>query len=348
MPAPLDSLSSDLDRITRETGFSGAVMVSRAGAALVAAAYRDAHRGLRVPNTMRTQFAMASGSKGLTALAVGWLLHTGRIGLETSARELLGDLLPRVDAGVRIRHLLGHTSGVGDYLDEEVLDDVNAYVLGIPVHQLAGPRDYLPLLDGLDQKFPPGARFSYSNGGYVILSLIVELVTGDSFYQVVQRQVLDPAGMPDTGYHRCDELPGPAALGYLSATGSDRTNVLHLPVRGTGDGGAYSTCADVEALWTALFAGRILPPDLVETFVIPHTPAATERLGYGYGFWLRRDRRTVMLEGYDAGVSFRSAHDRDSGLTYTVMSNTSTGAWPVVRHLDQRLPALADAAIDAD
>jgi CubicO group peptidase (beta-lactamase class C family) len=314
---------------------------------VVAAEYRDAHWGLRVPNTTHTQFAMASGSKGLTALAVGWLLRTEQIGFETTAREVLGDLLPRVHAAVAIRHLLGHTSGVGDYLDEEVLDDVDAYLLSVPVHQLAGPRGYLPLLDGPEQKFPPGARFSYSNSGYVILSLIVELVTGDSFYDVVQRRVLDPAGMRHTGYHRSDELPGAAALGYLSSPGSDRTNVFHLPVRGAGDGGAYSTCADLQALWAALFTGRILPPDLVQTFLTAHTPAATDRHGYGYGFWLRRDQPTVMPEGSDAGVSFRSAHDRDSGLTYTVMSNTSTGAWPLVRHLDDRLPALADAAIGA-
>jgi CubicO group peptidase (beta-lactamase class C family) len=65
--------------------------------------------------------------------------------------------------------------------------------------------------------------------------------------------------MTDSGFLRSDELPGRAAIGYLTAGDALRSNVLHLPVRGSGDGGIYSTVADISAFWRALFAGRIVP-----------------------------------------------------------------------------------------
>jgi CubicO group peptidase (beta-lactamase class C family) len=173
----------------------------------------------------------------------------------------------------------------------------------------------------------------------VMLSIAVEEATGQSYYDLVQERVLDPAGMNDTAFERSDRLPAGAAIGYLE---DGRSNVLHLPVRGAGDGGAYSTVADLEALWTSLFAGRILPMPVVDRLVTPRNDVPSERRRYGLGFWLRADRDTVMLEGMDAGVSCRTVHDRPSGLGYTVISNTSSGAWPLVAFLDDQLPTLAD------
>jgi CubicO group peptidase (beta-lactamase class C family) len=144
--------------------------------------------------------------------------------------------------------------------------------------------------------------------------------------------------MTDTAFERSDRLPAEAAIGYLA---DGRTNVLHLPVRGAGDGGAYSTVHDLEALWVALFAGRILPISVVEWLVRPRSTTPSGRSRYGLGFWLRGDRDTVMLEGMDAGVSCRTAYDRPSRSTYTVISNTSSGAWPLVKYLDEHLPSIA-------
>jgi CubicO group peptidase (beta-lactamase class C family) len=243
-----------------------------------------------------------------------------------------------VDPAVTIEQLLGHTSGVGDYLDEDELGDVDDYVMTEPVHRLDAPMHYLPALEGHPQTSAPGSRFAYNNGGYVMLSIAIEVASGRSYYDLVQERVLDPAGMLDTGFERSDRLPPDAAVGYLE---DGRSNVLHLPVRGAGDGGAYSTVSDLEALWQALFAGRILPMPVVERLVAPRNDVPSERRRYGLGFWLRPDRDTVMLEGMDAGVSCRTLNDRPSGLTYTVISNTSSGAWPLVAYLDARLPILA-------
>jgi CubicO group peptidase (beta-lactamase class C family) len=141
--------------------------------------------------------------------------------------------------------------------------------------------------------------------------------------------------MDDTEFLRSDELPRRAAHGYLTIDGTSRTNVFHLPVRGSGDGGIYSTAADLRSFWTALFAGRIVPAHRVAEMVRPRSDVPQQSSRYGLGFWLHESSNVVMLEGSDAGVSFRSVHDPGPRITHTVISNTSRGAWPVTRFLDE-------------
>jgi CubicO group peptidase (beta-lactamase class C family) len=113
--------------------------------------------------------------------------------------------------------------------------------------------------------------------------------------------------------------------------------VLHLPVRGSGDGGIYSTAADIHALWTSLFDGRIVAGDVVVEMTRPRSEVPADSMRYGLGFWLHESRDAVKLEGFDAGVSFRSVHDPGRRITHTVLSNTAHGAWPITRHLDAQL-----------
>ena len=321
-------LSGQLDELAEETAFSGVVRVDSAGRTEVAKAYGLANRAYGIPNEVDTRFALASGAKGLTALTVVRLIEDGLLELATPARSLLGRDLPLVDDRVTVEHLLSHRSGIGDYLDEESDLEVDDYLMPVPVQELATTEQYLAVLDGHPQKFAPGERFAYCNSGYVVLALLAERAAGVPFPELVVQRVCEPAGMADTEFLRSDELPDRTALGYV---GNGRTNVFHLPVRGSGDGGVYSTAADIHALWQAFFAGRIVSPGWVAEMLRPRG----ER--YGLGFWLNPETGAVRLEGMDAGVSFRSVHEPGAGVTYTVISNTSAGAWPIARFLDERL-----------
>jgi CubicO group peptidase (beta-lactamase class C family) len=332
-------LQMDLDAVeslARETRFSGVIRVDQGDETVLASAYGLAHRRYAVPNTLETQFAIASGAKGLTALTVASLIEDGLLQLSTTARSLLGDDLPLIGDDVTIEHLLSHRSGIGDYLDEDAGHDIDEYLMPVPVHELATTEAYLAVLDGHEAKFAPGTDFSYCNGGYVVLALIAERASATLFHELVRQRVCEPAGMKDTAFLRSDELPRSAATGYLSVDESSRTNVFHLPVRGSGDGGIYSTAADLNSFWTALFAGRIVPSERVGELMRPHSVASDSRR-YGLGFWLDAESEVVMLEGYDAGVSFRSVHDPTRRITHTVISNTSEGAWPVTCLLAERL-----------
>lgn len=267
-----------IDAAAAESGFTGVVAIDGGDQRLFERCCGFANRAAGVPNTADTRFALASGSKTFTALAV-W--------------------------------------------------KPTDYVLTVPVHELAETSGFLPMLAGRPQKYAPGERFGYCNQGFVVLALVIERVTGIGFHEFVQTQVFAPAGLTHTAFLRCDDLPGDAALGYFEKTGN-HTNVLHLPVRGNGDGGAYSTVGDLHRFWQAVLAGRIVGPDLVAEVIRPRNDVPEEGMRYAAGLWLHATGPQLIMAGYDAGVSMRSVHDPASGTTVTVLSNSSQGAGPVI------------------
>ena len=320
-----------LRALIEETGFSGVVTVSKSGEPDIGIAAGFADRAQRRPNRIDTAFATASMTKGFVAVTVMSLVESGDLALDTRVRDLLGDDLPLVDPGVTIEHLLSHRSGVGDYLDEEQLGDIDEYIFGdTSMHTLETPDDYLPFVAAHPQLSAPGKRFAYNNGGFIMLSLAIERATGGRFHDLVRELVLEPAGM-SMGFVRADDLPANVALGYLA---NGRTNVFHLPVIGGGDGGAYVTAADMAAFWLAFFGGRLVSAETVAAMTVPVSQTNEEGMRYGRGFWLSPSGTRVLLEGMDAGVSARSCHDPATGDAYTVLANDSSGAWPIVRYLE--------------
>ncbi len=328
----MDVLEAAVTEVVREHRFSGVVWVDRGARTEHASAHGLADRALELPNTLDTRFGVASVCKGLTALTVVSLVSEGRLALDTAARAVVGDDLPDIGSDVTIEHLLSHRSGIGDYVDEEAGFDASSYVLTVPVHRLATTEGYLPAMRGIPAKFSAGERFSYCNSGYVVLALVIERVTGTGFHEAVEQRVCGPAGLRDTAYLRSDELPARAARGYLDADGL-RTNVLHLPVRGSGDGGIYTTVADLHALWSAFLDGRVVEEPWVAEMLRPRTPVLEDGRRYGLGFWLDGTGEAIVLNGFDAGVSAVTRHEPGRSLTWSVVSNTSDGAWPVARRL---------------
>ena len=332
-----DTRARAVDAVAAATGFSGVVRVDRGETTELCRAYGLAHRGYGIPNTPDTQLATASGTKGLTAATVASLIEDGLLELAATARSVLGKDLPLIADDVTVEHLLAHRSGIGDYLDEEEGDFGDAdYVMPVPVHELATTEQYLAVLEGHPAKFPAGTRFSYSNSGYVVLALIAERASGVPFHELVRQRVCEPARMADTAFLRSDELPGRAATGYVTVDGAVRTNVFHLPVRGSGDGGIYTTAGDVSSFWSALFEGRIVSPTTLAELVRPRSELPDGSRRYGLGFWLDASTDAVMLVGRDAGVSFWSAHDPGRRLTCTAISNTAEGAWPIAKLLAEQ------------
>jgi CubicO group peptidase (beta-lactamase class C family) len=319
------NLAGELGDLT--AGFSGVVSVSRGDDVLFEQAYGAADRERGRPATVGTRFGLASVTKGFTAVTVASLVRDGALDFRTPARDLLGSDLPLIAGDVTVRHLLAHTSGIGDYVDEEDDDGEDGYPLKVPFDALVTTEDYLPALDGFPTKFAAGARFAYCNSGFVVLAVIAERVAGRPFVELVTERVFVPAGMSTAAFLRMDALPADAAIGYRP-NGSAATQ--QLPLVGSGDGGAFATVADLRLFWAALFGGRLLPAELVAALT---DPAATPT--YGLGFL--RDGSRVALAGGDLGVSAWTVHDPARGLTYSVLSNTETGATAVKRRLDELL-----------
>lgn len=322
----IHSLAAELDRVAIDTKFSGVTRLDDADQCVVAA-YGLADRRFAVPNETSTRFALASGTKSVTALIVLSLIEDGTVRFDTTARSLLGGDLPLIDDRVTFEQLLSHRSGIGDYLDEDLFGPTD-YTMPLPVHQLVESEDYLAVLGGFPQSFEPGSSFAYNNGGYVVLAILAARAAGMGYHQLAHERVLRPADMTTAEFIRSDDVPGDAATGYLHVEGG-QTNTLHMPVRGVGDGGLYATVDDICSLWAAVSDARVVSEDMVEHALRPQPGPDGYR--YGMGFWMPADRPVAQMEGADVGVSFRSTHNRATGRTVTIVSNTGEGAWPLLK-----------------
>lgn len=329
-----DSLIRKIHDQANDISFSGVISVSYSGRTHEEAfGYRN--RANETPNTTDTRFGIASGTKGFTALGIGALVEQGKLSLETTARSILGDRICNLHPEITIRQLLAHTSGMGDYYDEEDIDEKDDFVLSIPVQNLISPLDYIPLLEEKKQKFEPESKSSYSNSGYIALAAIIEIASNVSYQKFIEEQILSKAGMSRSGFFRSDALPENTALGYISEEEPLRTNLFHLPIQGGGDGGAYSTIADMGRFWKGLKAGEIVSDSVIESFLKPQN--IVDKGMYGYGFWIDDKRDHIELVGHDAGVSFYSATSRTKEDGFTVISNTSTGVWSLAKSIKETI-----------
>ncbi|NLF02168.1 MAG: beta-lactamase family protein [Anaerolineales bacterium] len=328
--------------------FSGVVMLSRGDDVLFQGAYGLALRGEEIPNQMDTRFQTASGCKAFTAAAILQLVASGALSLDTPLLDVLGEYVPQFAgyAGVvQIRHLITHTSGIADPFDEDLYPDYEALWRDRPVYRMRRPADFLPMFTADHLVFQPGERFAYNNGGFVLLGVVVEQVSGQPFVDYVTRNVFAPAGMGDSGYFFADQLPGRVARAYIqNEDGAWRTNAYAVPIIGGGDGGAYTTAGDMRRFWRALMHGELLAPEIAFHMMTRHVSTGQGFVAnaYGLGVWIEQRgdaAHSVFVIGGDPGVAMRSEilgppdAPWDSTLVLTMLGNTESALWPLWREV---------------
>jgi CubicO group peptidase (beta-lactamase class C family) len=336
------SLKQILDTSIQQHAFSGVISIRQKDNVLYARAAGYADRSNLIENTLETRFGIASGTKFFTALAIGKLIEAQKLSFSTKLKDCIDLNFPSYSQEITISHLLTHTSGIPDYLDEEKMPDPENVRFSVPWYDLRSPRDYLAIFPDEPMKFAPGERFSYSNGGYILLGVVIEELSGLKYQDFVEQAIFKPIGMHHSGYFAMNKLPEKTAFGYVEEEEGWRTNIFNLPIVGASDGGAFTTVQDLATLWTAFWRYELLPKELVEVYAQPYVKADTEgeHTYYGHGLWIYapdgRNREEYILGG-DAGVSFKSSVNRDTELQVSVISNTTRGAWPVLREIDAAL-----------
>ena len=291
----------------------------------------------KLPNTADTAIAVASGTKTFTGLAVCKLIDEGRLspkGGKLTLESKLHDLLPydlgQINKDVTVFHLLTHTSGVGDYIDEDAEDSearLAALYAKYPCYLWTRLDYYLQMITHLPPKFAPGARFGYSNAGYVLLGLVIEAVTGMTYQRYVQENIIKPNGLTHTGFYRMDDLPANTAFGYLEDedTGDLRANIFNVPIMGGSDGGIFTCAADLDKLWRAIFENKILSEAMTQAFLSPQV-VIDEEEGESYGLGVYRDftdgKLAYTASGWDAGVSFFSSYYPRTKIVASAIRNT--------------------------
>jgi len=228
----------------------GAMVVTRNGETLFEAAFGEADREAKIPNSLDTRFRMGSMNKMMTGVAALKLDEAGAISLDDPVGRHLPDYPSRAFAEkVTIRHLLNHTGGAGDFFGPEFTEHRA---------KLCDLKDYVALFGHRDPEFEPGSQHRYANYGYMVLGRIIEVVSGKSYDDYVAADIFAPASMTATGaLPESVDVPG-RAVGYMDSPAGLTRNDATLPVRGTSAGGGYSTVGDLVRFAEALTAGRLL------------------------------------------------------------------------------------------
>lgn len=205
------------------------------------------------------------------------------------------------------------------------------------MYSIQSPKDFLPLFQNNEMKFPPGERFSYNNAGFIVLGLIVEQTTGMAFTEYVEKNIFQPCGMSDSGYFRMDQLPERTALGYIDLDDATwKSNIYSLPVQGGPDGGAFTTVHDLGRFWDTLFQHQLLSPANTDILLTPHA-MEDDDMYYGYGVWMLKQDHGVFkyfVMGSDPGVIMQSSVYPDSNIHVHIIGNIDRGAGMIAAKID--------------
>lgn len=308
----VDALFADYDR---RDAPGAAVLVLYKGEIAARRVYGLADLEARTPVGPDTNFRLASLTKQFTAAAVQLLVGRGQLGYDDRVRAILPEL-PAVLDGVRVRHLLNHTSGVWDY--EELVTGA----------EQVKDRDVLRLLSRVERSyFPPGRSFRYSNSGYALLALVVERKSGQPFARFVRDNIFEPLGMHGTvAYEAGISTVAHRALGYVADGGRFRLRDQSPTSAVLGDGGIYTSVNDWVAWDRALDAHTLVAADAQELAWTPPKQPGGAR--YGFGWFVDDDggRRRLSHHGETCGFTNAIVRYPRQRLTVLVLTNRAGGA----------------------
>jgi D-alanyl-D-alanine carboxypeptidase len=262
-----------------KAGVPGVVVHVRRGPNVVELAVGQADPAEPRPMTTDDRFKVGSITKTFVATAVLQLVAEGKVRLDDTVAHWLPALVPNGDR-IPVRELLMHTSGLFDYLDDP---RPFAPYLTLDFRHFWTPRQLVRIAVSHPPLFAPGAGFSYSNTGYILLGLIAERAGGERLAVQLRRRIFAPLHLSTTRLPASQGLGQPRARGFFRVDGGlEDVTAISQSVFGAA-GGLVSTSRDVGRFYRGLVTGRLLPPGLLwaMTDTVPRAPG----LAYGLGIF---------------------------------------------------------------
>jgi len=264
--------------------FSGVIAVAKADEIVYQSHHGFANIPLKIPNDLDTKFNLGSMNKMFTSIAIAKLVQEEKLSFENTVADVLPDAKIDQSEKIKVHHLLTHTSGLGSFFTPEYMKNKDEYLeIG----------DLLPIIAKEKLAFSPGERFQYSNSGFEVLGMIIEQLSGMSYFDFVKKSIFLPAGMKNTDSYRRDEQTANIAEGYtrMSMKGPDikeelRSNKQMMRIKGSAAGGGHSTAKDLLLFSKTLFSYKLLPEKLTKKVLkgkIQLDPK-NNNLNYAYGF----------------------------------------------------------------
>jgi CubicO group peptidase (beta-lactamase class C family) len=232
-----------------------------------------------------------------------------------------------------VRHLLTHTGGTGDFFGPEF----DSHRLTLRTHE-----DFVALFGPRPLRFEPGARYEYSNFGFLILGAIIDRVSGQSYYDYVHDHVYAPAGMDSTGSEPENVAIPRRAIGYTQPDDKPwQPNDASLPYRGASAGGGYTTAGDLLRFSKALQQHKLLDAQTTQLLLTPYYARGIDG-SYGFGFQIDRQPSGVCF-GHSGGAPGQAGMLEicpQAGYTIVWLANVDPpGALLLTEYLLHRLPS---------
>lgn len=348
--AIIKEVTTLLEQAVATDAFSGAVLVAKNGLPIFSKAYGLASKSANSPNNVETKFNIGSMNKMFTAIAVAQLAERGKLSFDDTISKHLPDYPNQAIAGkVTIHQLLTHTSGMGNYQNEKYFAQLD---------KMKTVADFLPLFVDEPLAFEPGAKWQYSNSGYVVLGAIIEKVSGQNYFDYVKEQIFKPAGMGKTdSYERDANVPN-LAIGYtrMDSSGQSapttprRENTFSRPRKGSPAGGGYSTVGDLLKFVVALQNHKLLNKKLTEIVTTGTIEVGGPVGKYAYGFSdkIFNGKHIVGHNGGSPGIGANLDMFPELGYTAIVLTNYDAPAMiPVLMKLRGLVPANPSRSLSA-
>lgn len=325
-----------LDLLERTTEFSGCLSISDGTKTFFDECRGLADRTFEVAADQQTKFHIGSMNKMFTAVAIAQLVESGKLTWDATLDELMPEYPDRAAAAkITVWQLLHHTAGLGDFFVPEFFQNREKFI---------NPGDYLDLIARQPKVTEPGTDWSYSNAGYILLGRIVENVSGENYFDYIQRHVFKPAGMAASGFDSQEDVTAKLANGYFR-DGAFATvwkaNRMSLPFKGSPAGGGYSTNGDLLRFASALRGGKLIKPATLRKMFDNGVPVGPGAYAAGFGDRLSHGRHIRGHAGGAPGMNANLAMVWETGAAVAVTRNQ--GDTPTAMLLTERIADLLAA-----
>ncbi len=318
---PIPALDSTLHVLHRQSMFNGTVLLAREGRVIYSKSMGATAPDMSEPITSSTAFNLASVSKQFIALLILQLKEQNKLGYDDPVRKFIPGF-PYPD--ITVRHLLTHTSGLPDY---QVIVQQHTNTLDTLSND-----DFLDLLADIrpEPLFAPGEKWKYGTTGYVLLVSLIEKITGMSFGDVLEQQIVRPLDLKNTFACALDVRYTHArtrsrALGFERKYGNYVLNDLARFDGVVGVGGIYSCAEDLLTWDQALYTGKLASTAALRELFSPGKLNDGTPVNYGFGWFVDSTSRKVYHTG--SWLGFKNLIERypDSKTTVILLSNSTDG-----------------------
>ncbi|MFA2810630.1 serine hydrolase domain-containing protein [Bacillus mycoides] len=290
-------------RDTLHLGFPGILVKTYEGGKTWGYAAGVANLSTKKPMKTDFRFRIASVTKTFTATVVLQLAGENRLNLDDSIEKWLPGVIQGngYDAKqITIRQILNHTSGIAEYSRTKEADFFKNR------NKSFTAEDLVKLGLSLPPDFAPGKGWSYSNTGYVLLGILIEKVTGNSYAEEIENRIIEPLELSNTFLPgNSSVIPGTKhARGYFQPDGASELKDItyYNPSIGSSAGDMISTADDLNKFFSYLLSGKLLKEQQLKQMLTTVPTGSAEIVGYGLGIYETRLPNGVSIWGHSGGI----------------------------------------------